>query len=352
MRVSGLLLGLIIGLLPLTATAERGVILTPTPKNSDLCFRTALNYPGPLPPVLEMPLDYAEMYVSQEADYLDRYAAFMNVLVARALVSDEMQERLKHEMLTIARTKPMKWPDKDNPQHHFEFITLMPYVVGYAHHKNSFTADERAEVEGWISSRLKLIGNSLLDQKANNRVYHLGAIIAAYGYATSDPKLTRKAFNVYKTAIRYLRDDGSLREDSERGGSALFYTSSALSSLVTLADMLQSSGVDAYAYTHKGKSIHDAVGFLIAASNDPSLIYGYATQNDRQRNLAIPGYSPDNFDMTWKENDMFAWAHLYMARFPDHPNTAALLKMSKFLRGDRIGYVNSPAGHARCFLGR
>lgn len=346
-----LYVSLTVCLLPFASLADGGSILNPTPKKS-LCFENILDYPGPLPPVLEMPLDYTEMYESEEAAYLDRYATYLNSLLARATVSIDAQQRLMAEMLQIARTKPIQWPDKANPPHNFEFITLMPYIVGYAHHKNAFSPAERLEVEGWINSRFKLIGDRFLAKKANSRVYDLGSLIAAYGYAIDNPALTKKAYRVYTTAIKYLREDGSLREDSERGGSALFYTASSIGNLVTLAEMLRSSGIDAYSYSYKDQSLHDAVAFLVAATKDPSLIYGYASQNPEQRNLAIPGYSPEKMDMTWLKSHLIGWGHFYIARFPNHPNSKALLELSPYLRSGEIQSAVRPAGNSRCFLGR
>ncbi|AWB47896.1 hypothetical protein HYN69_04660 [Gemmobacter aquarius] len=346
-----LLLSAVVTLAPLhCAASETGTIMQPTPKAA-FCNAMTLQYPGALPEYLDINQDYAKAYQSRADDYYHNYAIYLTSLTSRALLSKEQRNRLIAELVKVATEKPIKWPPQNDPPVFYEMLVLMPYTVAYAHSRSFMDDDQKSRVEKWIRSRIKLLSKGE-EKRTNNRAYHFGAVLAAYGYASGDESYTKRALAVYKNAIKKQRDDGSLKEDSERGGSALHYTNQAIGNLVAMAEILQSSGIDAYGYEVNGKSLHTAVKFLLDARRDPSLIVDYAKDNPKFSVFQFPGSSPENQDMGWKKFDTISWGYFYMARFPEHANTKRLLSISPFLRSGQVGNPDIAVGNARCYLGR
>jgi poly(beta-D-mannuronate) lyase len=335
----------------LPVSAATGTIMAPNPKAS-FCNAMPLNYPGFLPEYLDMNQDYAKAYQSSADDYYHNYAMYLTSLTSRALLSAERRGKLVAELIKVAESRPITWPLPNDPPVFHEMLVLMPYTVAYAHVKSSMTEDQQKLVVGWIKSRIKLLSKEFSNQRINNRAYHYGAILAAFGYATGESSYSKKAYGIYTTAIKKQRDDGSLMQDSERGGSALHYTNQAIGNLVALAEILQSSGYDTYSYELKGRSLHTIVQFLLAAGSNPALIKGYAGGNPEYSQFQFPGSSPDNQDMGWKRSVIISWAYFYMARFPDHPNTKGLMSISPFLRSGQVGEPDIATGNARCYLGQ
>jgi hypothetical protein len=333
------------------AHAERGSIMKPTP-DFRLCNAPPLKNPGPLPEYLDIEQNYADAFQSDASERIGDYAVYLTSLTSRALTAASYREQLASEILSVARQKPLKWPPEDGAPHYHELLWLTPYVIAYAHTRGLFEKSEQKEIETWIKSRFKLIEKTgLAKQRTNNRVYHYGAALSAYGYAVGSKSHMRKAYGIYKTAIDKLRVDGSFLEDSERGGSALHYTNSAIGNLVAIAEILETAGYDAYGYSNEGRSLHLAIGFLMRANANPSLIEGYASSNPLHSAGQFPGTSPARQSMSWKTNEQIGWAYFYIARFPQHENSRALLSASDFLRSGGVGRPSAAFGNARCFLG-
>ncbi len=332
------------------AATDGGSILQPTPKAS-ICNAAPLNYPGPLPKTFNVDPDYFTAFQSDPAEYLGQYAVHLTALSARALVSKEAQLKLHNELIGVARDEPLKWVKNQDAPFYMELMVLTPYVIAYAQQISYLEQDKRDLIEGWIEQRLKLLKGASDSSKLNNREYHFSFVQAVYGHATQNNRLTKQAYKVFTRAVRNQRSDGSLPEDSERGGSALHYSSHAIGNLVALADVLELSGINAYDYEIDGKSLHTMVAFLVAADRNPKLIEGYAGGNPEFSKYQFPGTSPSKQAMDWKSNEQIGWAYYYMDQFPGHLNTRALLSMTPFLRNRQIGTPHQPWGHARCYLG-
>lgn len=330
--------------------ADGGSILKPTPKAS-ICNAPPLRYPGALPPTFNIDPDYFAAYQSDPADYLGNYATYLTALSARALVSRDAQERLHTELVKVAMDKPLRRTKDQEGIFYMELMVLTPYVIAYAQQRNYLEAGDRKLIEGWIEKRLGYLKAGSNRFALNNREYHFAFVQAVYAYATDNQRMTRQAYREFTRAIKGQRRDGSLPEDSQRGGSALHYSSHAIGNLVALADVLEVSGFDAYNHEFEGKSLHTMIAFLIAANNDPQLIVGYASSDPEFSQYQFPGTSPSRQAMDWKKNEQIGWAYLYMNRFPDHANTQGLRAMTPFLKNREIGTPHQPWGHARCYLG-
>lgn len=184
----------------------------------------------------------------------------------------------------------------------------------------------------------------------DNKKYQYGAILAAYGYFTGDSRSMRKAQDIYKRAIRGMRKDGSLPGDSGRGGNALHYTNLALANLVAIAEFNADAGTDLYKFGSGGRSIHEAVGFLSAATRNPGLIASYA-DTPRWQEGSFAGYSPTNQDLRWADRPAAGWGYYYLRRFGQSDTGIALRAALPFLKRNASGVHQQSGGNARCFAG-
>jgi poly(beta-D-mannuronate) lyase len=120
-----------------------------------------------------------------------------------------------------------------------------------------------------------------------------------------------------------------------------------------MAEIASVQGIDLYGRSVDGKSLHDAVGFLVRAADEPELVLPYAQENQNA------GTSQD-----WREQDLsflqvrghgrhyMAWAEPYRARFPQRSEAKALTALL-----DRWDPNFQPAiddysgGNMSCFFG-
>ena len=95
----------------------------------------------------------------------------------------------------------------------------------------------------------------------------------------------------------------------------------------SVRENLKLQGIDLYSRRlSSGKNLHRAVKFFIDAIRDPSIVLKYAKTN------YVPGPNKDytNQYLGGSSSSTFAWIAPYIARFPDHTNTQALITMKAF----------------------
>ena len=235
-------------------------------------------YPGKLPDRLDEDFSkYKKIYQGDIDNFMHSYADYMMMLLASATWSKDAADQLRTEIVSNAKRQPLKYNPRAEGRPTFHVILAMvPMTIAYAQHKNEYTGPEQKLVEKWIGKKLNTIlrDSYLGTVDTDNKKYFIGVWLAAYGYATGDASSTNKAAAIYKKAINKQRKDGSLKNDSQRGGSAIHYTNQATAGLVTLAEMLTETGFNAYAYEQKGRSIHTIIKFLLDATQNPKLIAG------------------------------------------------------------------------------
>lgn len=216
--------------------------------------------------------------------------------------------------------------------------TLLPVIVAWSLVRDhpDVAAEDAALIAAWLNRlivervrpRQKLLVDPML---VNNHTYLSAAVDMAWGAMVGEPVAFRKGLEAYRLAIAQMRGDGSLPRETERGARALWYQRHAIASLITIAEMAAVQGIDLYGYKVDGRDIHRAVAFLLAAVEDPTLVWPYAEAD------VNPGPSRN-----WMVQDTgfmrrrghgrhyMAWAEAYMRRFPDRPETQKLARLLRF----------------------
>lgn len=344
-------LGLCIGLLAAASTVQAS-ILNPA-GSAKYCNALSAPYPGPLPEKIGISGNYRKNYQSEFDNYMHAYALYITALSSQAVVSEKAAEKLRLEIVSNAERQPIKYNIKDEvPPIFHVLLVVVPQALAYARDKAAYTPNEKNIVDAWLLNVIKTLQKdyAIRKYKLDNKQYLFGVLLAAYGQAASDQKMVNKASNIYTTAIKGQRKDGSLPRDSGRGGSALHYSNQAVGNLVALADVLETAGFDAWGYKSGDKSIHTIIKFLLDATENPALIAGYA-DDPETRDASFPGTSPTNQDRRWPKGEMSSWGHYYIQKFGRNENADRLLALSPFMRSGIIGQPDGPYGNARCYAG-
>jgi hypothetical protein len=239
------------------------------------------------------------------------------------------------------------WPKKEtkNPTRDegLEKYTINTYYLPQAamltatlDYKNYFTPSETQLLKKWLhslatsyrknhfnSKREKYLkqGHTSLRRAQNHYIASASAQMSVGAYI-NDQKLFDVGATQWRDTLNTMREDGSLPLETSRGSRAIWYTGLTLTKLMRLAEIARSEGFDLYDLPVKGKTYHDAVDFMLNASEKPSLIYKYA-KYDYISGGDIPHteqeYSPVS-------GGQYSWVAPYMVRFPDHPNTRRIIE--------------------------
>lgn len=211
---------------------------------------------------------------------------------------------------------------------------MLPMIVAWSLVRGSPEVDdgERRNIVKWLTRLVDRRDRPLGDKgdlsNLNNHAYLGASVDMAWGALVGEPDRFGRGIAAYRAAIGQLRPDGSLPRETERGSRALWYQRHAIASLVTIAEMAAVQGYDLYGYSARGRDIHTAIRFLLAAVDDPKLVWPYAEAN------VNPGPYAN-----WMVQDMgflvprghgrhyMAWAEPYMRRFPDRPEARALARL-------------------------
>ncbi len=144
----------------------------------------------------------------------------------------------------------------------------------------------------------------------NNHAYWRALCATSVGILTSDEKHYRRGLSQYVRAIGQLNKDGSLPLEMARHENALHYQSFALTPLVMIAELAARQGINLYSLRVNGRTIGDAVDFLVRASADLGLMKQYASE-------------PQTFSLL-SDKKPPAWTEFWAARHPGKPWTGIL----------------------------
>ncbi|MEX0502731.1 alginate lyase family protein [Alphaproteobacteria bacterium LSUCC0719] len=187
---------------------------------------------------------------------------------------------------------------------------LLPLmIVAYSDTAKQMTADQRLSVGSWLN---RLVGqsqkSSFTTQDNKNYLRHYTAML--WGILVGDDRLIDQARKAYRSALYYMRPDGTFPTDVARGGMGLHYQNLSVNVLVTMAAASQAIGEDWINMEVNGRSLHDAVGWLVKANQDKSLNRQYARScpsgsfgTIEEPNLHYrekPGFSGES-DSSWVE---------------------------------------------------
>ncbi|MBQ2259875.1 MAG: alginate lyase family protein [Loktanella sp.] len=288
------------------------------------------------------------------SDALDGYADAIGRLGAAAYGSTTAQAALRVAILSWAQADAMRWPTNwnDGPDSgpatvYFTTHTLVPVVIAYGEHRALFSATEQMLIEAWIKRLVDRTGNNEWMRRwtLDNKAYLWGSFAMAYGIISDDEAYIQRGVRIYQTAIRGMRSDGSLPNDSGRGGSAIHYSGVAIASLVLTAELAAGRGIDLYGFSAGGRTIHTAIDYLLDATADPRLIAGYAAEDT---GASFRGFTPTNQKRDWVNTPAGSWGSYYIKRFDGTPTATRLRAAAPIVRSPRAESNGSAGGVARC----
>lgn len=211
---------------------------------------------------------------------------------------------------------------------------VMPVITTWSLLRNDpqVGAADRALIEGWVDRVVAFAGEPFGGPGADDMPWNPGYLTVgvrmAWGVVKGNDEAVARGVERVYMGLHQMRKDGSFPREVARGACALGYQTWQTHHLVVLAELAARQGYDAYALSVDGKTLHDAIKFILDVMDDPTLIAAYATQNPSSCNA--PAGSPLQIPTIVGDNDgdsPFAWMEWYIARFPSHPNASRLAKL-------------------------
>ena len=189
---------------------------------------------------------------------------------------------------------------------------------------------------------------------AHNHAIQSSLVAMSYGSWIGDDNAFSLGLEQWNITLSSMRKDGSLPIETRRGARALFYQGRTIAALIQIAERAKVQGIDLYNLPPSPeKSIHKAVEFLIEAIRNPQLVLKYAKTNH------APGPSKNYKIQDLGGPSTLSWIAPYIAQFPSHANTVALLnfKGDESYLAPRVAMAVSKNGNslewigvdARCF---
>ena len=317
-----------------------------------------------LPQTFKTVIEYTGGKEANSEEAVSNYREYFMSLSSRARISSENAKVVRDEIVRIAVAKKMRWADdwKKNESNALFFTTSIasPIAIEVFFQKEDFGKDELEIVIDYLNSlnkQLREVKRIRNEWSGDNKSFDYAVFSYTLGLITGDEKNKKRAVDIFKLAIRELRNDGSIIPDSERVGSALHYSNKAIAALVTLSELALIDGLNLYEYSHQGygqsdvkKDLNLAIKFLLEAGEDEKLIHSYAIQGERAGNTGFKEYGATNQDKRWLKNSMISWGYYYLRRFPDSQLSQKMLKLSSFLNSGRKGYGEIAGANPRCFI--
>ncbi len=207
--------------------------------------------------------------------------------------------------------------------------TLLPTIVAFSVIRDdpALAPAPRERIQGWLERLVLLRRTPRADEATarNNHHYLRGSVDAAWGSLVGDDARFRRGLAAYRDAVANMRPDGSFPLETRRGARALWYQRHAIASLVVIAEIAALQGVDLYGYSVNGRDLHLALRFLLDGIDEPSRVWRYASANDKPRTQ--PDYRQQDLgflEPRGHRRHYMAWAEIYMARFPQRPESRRL----------------------------
>jgi len=177
----------------------------------------------------------------------------------------------------------------------------------------------------------------------SNRNYHRlmrEAVAMAHGALTGDAASFRRGPRALVGALREMRTDGSLPQETSRGPRALWHQRIAVSTLLMIAEMGKVQGLDLYSMEVDGKRLKRAIDFLLQAITEPD---------------ALAPYAPERQDLAFAETKIdgrhqMAWFEAWHRRVGIDPMTTGELPASLFANRPLIDEL--AGGAATCLFAK
>ena len=218
------------------------------------------------------------------------FAWAMMIYSGHALAGNVAAQATLRETLMIWAESAALYETADIHDAHFALKrTLLPLIMAYATVRDTYTANQREIVDGWLDGLVTKIDRQFDgDVDLNNHRYLADSVIAAWGALINDPlRLGLGEDRLRKALLEQLRPDGSWPLEARRGARALWYTRQSLASLTSILGSLSAAGRNPLADRDMQQAYDLAVRYMLDGIRTPTLVLRYAAEN------YIPGPSDD-----------------------------------------------------------
>lgn len=339
------------------ATRLRELAAMPAPLRDAWCL--AATEPGPAPAPVTTLRDRA--YGPDTAS--EPFALTVMTAAAAGLAGDaDARRRLVDLLDRWAQADSLTQIERPTANAYYALDrTLLPTLVAFALLRGApeLTTLPRLRIQAWLErlDRLRgperpLAGRGEISGR-NNHHYLRGSVDMAWGALTGDDASFRLGIAAYLDALHDMRPDGSLPLETRRRARALWYQRHAIASLVVIAEIAATQGVDLYDHTVDGKDLHTAVRFLLDAIDDQERVAAYAWDDPIASGRHHPGQDLSFLVRRGHGRHYMAWAEIYLARFPGRPESRRLLALLTRAEPSFRPMVDDYAGgDTTCFFAR
>lgn len=210
-------------------------------------------------------------------------------------------------------------PDHDrmryiDPLWNLRELLVAPIIAfDVARKQGVLKGDELDRVHRWLANVVKMtdrggIEGMHFDMGSHPKIQR-GYVFMLWGAVGGDDAFLQKGFQEYLDQLERLRPDGSTMEDvsSKQGARSLLKQNQVAGFLVLSAEIAANQGYDLYDLKFFNIDVHDAIKFLLDASEDQSLVTKYS--KSKTHFLRYLSNNPSNASLN------LAWAEPYIARF-------------------------------------
>ncbi|SEQ02817.1 Alginate lyase [Devosia sp. YR412] len=154
----------------------------------------------------------------------------------------------------------------------FHVLSVLPgAIIAFSEVADAMSMEEKMVVGKWLTRLVDVTGKSPFMDRQDNKAYLVAYIVMLWGVLIDEPSMIDAGIEAYKNAIYDMRPDGSFPVDSGRGGSGLHYSNRSTMMMVALATLGDVVDADLHEFTSSGRSLKDAVEWMVASSKFPEL---------------------------------------------------------------------------------
>jgi poly(beta-D-mannuronate) lyase len=152
--------------------------------------------------------------------------------------------------------------------------------------ESTLPGDVRPAIDIWLHTAARKHLSIAGGQRdcCNNHAFWRGLEAAIVGAAIGDRDMIMMSTKTYRAALQSMNPDGSFPLEMERGERAIHYQNFAILPLVYIAEIAYRQKIDLYGSKMNGKSLNDAVAFLLGAIENPAAVAAYT---DRVQDLSF-----------------------------------------------------------------
>lgn len=236
------------------------------------CASTPAKLYGPAPiPVVKLDERYGERVPSVDIaeTWFRRMATYVRYTddpVAKSVLKKAILDWA--EAGSLGKGIHVSWGKK--PVDYQMMSAIVSILAATAELSDDFGPEERVVVGSWLNSLVKQSAASTWKDREDDKQFMRTYIALLWGLMVGDDEPVQYAIDTYKLAINDMRPDGSWPVDSQRGGMGIAYNGLTTNNVLLIAEVLhQARGIDLFRYSVDGRSIHDAVAFVVRSLRNP-----------------------------------------------------------------------------------